>query len=312
MDSPVAGSRIRLHRDALVRLLADQPVPPAFEHGLTERGLLCVSGGEEEPAEEDLALWQERGWGLSLASYLWSRSVSYYDSGPGEEDRRSAAIESMLHERSCPLPPEPDPSAVSLQAVGDWDAPPLSAVLAKRRSVGAFRQSSVDRGALAALLYYGTSKIRACRRAASAEKPSSLLISVGAAFDIYVLVYAVDGLISGVHRYHPETNTLSLVKAGNFREAAYVALAGQPAPKNAAATILLVADFARYQWRYRHERALRNLYLEAGRLMQPLILVATALGLQTGITPAVRDEEIADLLGENSENWQALHTLTVA
>jgi hypothetical protein len=246
VDSPLAGSRVRLHRDALVRLLADQLVPPSLQDGLVERGLFKAQGGDEELREEDLALWQERGWGLSLASYAWSRSVSYYDSGPDEYTRRSEALDSMLRERTCPMPPEPDPSALVLPDPGDWEAPSLGDAIAKRRSVGAFRPNKVDQETLATLLHHGTSKMRECRRLSSNEDLHSLLISVGAAFDVYVLAYSVQGLAPGAYLYQQDPGALLLKNAGNLREPARLALAGQPDPTNAAATILLVADFDRY------------------------------------------------------------------
>jgi SagB-type dehydrogenase family enzyme len=194
---------------------------------------------------------------------------------------------------------------------GEWQAPPLDEVIANRRSIGTFRSYELDREVLATLLHHGTRKIRECRRLSSSGDPRSLLISVGAAFDVYVLVFALEGLDSGAYHYELEPPGLSLKRLGNLREEARTALAGQPDPTNAAATILLVADFDRYHWRYRHERALRNLYLECGRLMQPLVLTATGLGLRTGITPAIRDELIAPLLALDNGNWQALHTLTI-
>jgi SagB-type dehydrogenase family enzyme len=184
-------------------------------------------------------------------------------------------------------------------------------VIANRRSIGTFRPNKLDQDVLATLLYHGTSKIRECRRLSSGGDPRSLLISVGAAFDVYVVVFTVEGLNPGAYRYELEPPALSPKKLGDLQEETRTALAGQPDPTNAAATILLVADFDRYQWRYRHERALRNLYLESGRLMQPLILTATGLGLHTGITPAIRDELIPPLLALDNGNWQALHTLTI-
>ncbi|MGH3720573.1 MAG: SagB/ThcOx family dehydrogenase [Pseudonocardiaceae bacterium] len=277
-----------------------------------ERGLLDAHGGDEEPRERDLALWQERGWGLSLPSYAWSRSVSYYDSGPDEYARRSEALDSMLRERTCPMPPEPDPSAITLPDPHDWEASSLGDAITKRRSVGAFRPNKTDQEALATLLHHGTSKIRECRRHLSGEDPHNLLISVGAAFDVYVLIYSVQGMVPGAYLYEQESGALSSRQVGNLRESVRAALAGQPDPTNVAATVLLVVDFDRYQWRYRHERALRNLYLECGRLMQPLILVATSLGLQTGITPAIRDHLVGAMLGLDLGNWQALHSLTIS
>ena len=310
IDSPVAGSRVRLHRDALVHLLAGQPGPASLLDGLAEHGLLDENG-DEQWSHEDLAVWQEHGWGLSLSSYAWSRSVPYHDSGPDEHTNRSEALDSMRSERPCPTPPAADPSAVPLRPPDQWQTLRLDQVIANRRSVGTFRSNKLDQETLATLLYHGASKIRECRRLSSSADPRKLLVSVGAAFDIYTVVFAVEGLDSGVYLYELEPPALSLKRLGDFREETRTALAGQPDPTNAAATILLVADFDRYQWRYRHERALRNLYLECGRLMQPLILTGTALGLRTGITPAIRDELVAPLLARDNGNWQALHTLTI-
>lgn len=182
----------------------------------------------------------------------------------------------------------------------------------KRRSVGAFKPNTLGPETLSTLLYHGTRKIRECRRLSSGVDTESLLISVGSALDVYVLVYSVLDIRPGAYLYEMEPGSLSLKRSGDIRESIVGALAGQPDPTNAAATVLLVADFDRYQWRYRHERALRNLYVECGRLMQPLILMATALGLQTGITPAIRDHLVGAVLAREPGNWQALHTLTVS
>lgn len=311
IDSPTAGSRIKLHRDALVHLLAGRVVPDFLKAELARRGLYCYRQDDEKWPREDLQLWQEHGWGLSLSTYAWSRTVKYHDSGPEENENRVSALRAMLVERSCPPPPVTDSFATPVRHFHHWDSLTVSEALSNRRSLGTFRRGKIKKIALDMLLHYGTRKLRECRHLASTGCIRNVLISVGSAIDIYLIVFAVEGLHPGVYLYEPERSTLVLRKLGNFQTETHQALAGQPDPTNAAVTIIFVADFDRYQWRYRHERALRNLYVEAGRLMQPLILAATAIGLGTGVTPAIRDELIPPLLRLDNLNSQALHTLTV-
>ncbi|WP_282793773.1 nitroreductase family protein [Streptomyces sp. CC224B] len=87
-------------------------------------------------------------------------------------------------------------------------------------------------------------------------------------------------------------------------------LVGQPAPLSAAATVLLVADFERYQWRYRHERALRHLWLDAAHAMGYLLLSATALEKSTHISPAARDSAANACLGLSDARHQVMYCLS--
>jgi nitroreductase len=69
-------------------------------------------------------------------------------------------------------------------------------------------------------------------------------------------------------------------------------------------------DVSQYQWRYRHERALRNLYIESGNLFQRVLVVATALRLSGLPTPAFSDETVAALLNLNSVRQFPVYSLT--
>lgn len=72
-----------------------------------------------------------------------------------------------------------------------------------------------------------------------------------------------------------------------MREVMQRCLIGHEGPASAACTLILSVEFERYQWRYRHERALRNLYVETGRIAHHLLLQATAHGLGTHILYAL-------------------------
>jgi hypothetical protein len=101
------------------------------------------------------------------------------------------------------------------------------------------------------------------------------------------------------------------VRPGNHREAMIGVLQGMRSPKTAAWTLGLVADFPRYQWRYRHEHALRRLYVEAGFVGQELLALGLAYNLGTLVTPAQKDSAYLDLHGLTADRYAPVYTLTM-
>lgn len=322
IDSPVTGARVRVHRDALAALLAGRPVPAEFLAGLRQRGLLTDSEGTSDchgqfPAAVELCRWQERGWGLSLSYYLWSRRSRFLEDGPDGARIRTAVLTGMEAQEKCPAPvTAPADEWVDIAAHSAREAsrmPSLGETLTRRKSL--FRPSggTLTRADLALLLENGTVRFRRARRVADGNGPvGRLLVSFGSAIDIYVIVYRSPNVANGIYLLDPLSDRLLLARNGDFLGGAREALLAHPDPQRAAATIVLVGDFPRYQWRYRHERALRNLWIDAGRIMQDVLLSATALDMQTGITPAVSDSRFASLLGLASRDCQVLHTLTIS
>jgi hypothetical protein len=65
------------------------------------------------------------------------------------------------------------------------------------------------------------------------------------------------------------------------------------------------------QWQYRHNRTLRAFYVDAGKIVQHLILIATAHRLSTAMSAAINDSKICELLKMDPENEQAFFTLSV-
>ena len=317
IDSPIPSSRIRLHRDALARLLAGADVPGPLLAGLRNRQLIDSEHVQPHPATpsaEGLAAWREHGWGLSMSYYLWSRRYRFQDDGDDGAERRTATLTGMALREPCPQPsPLDDCPTIALDRTTTWQLPPLGEVLERRRSSLKPQGSPIRLTDLSILLLEGARRFRASRIAATVPGPvTNLLISYGSAIDIYVLVYRSDDLDPGVYRFDPPTCALALLRKKPIDEQARAALLAHPDPRHAVATIVLAADFTRYQWRYRHERALRNLWVDTGRIMQELLVTATALDLTTGITPAVDDTAFLALLGLERQDHQVLHTLTVA
>lgn len=86
---------------------------------------------------------------------------------------------------------------------------------------------------------------------------------------------------------------------------------GQNVFENASLSLFYSVNFLRYQWRYRHERALRNLYIESGRLMQKTIVIAEYLDAGSFITPALKDHKLASLLNLDTVDEVVLYSQTI-
>jgi hypothetical protein len=73
---------------------------------------------------------------------------------------------------------------------------------------------------------------------------------------------------------------------------------------------MLIADFERYQWRYRHEGALCTLYLNAGQIINEILLLTTLFNFKTHVSPAIRDSQALSLVGLKKDRHQVLYILS--
>jgi nitroreductase len=78
-------------------------------------------------------------------------------------------------------------------------------------------------------------------------------------------------------------------------------------------SFLFTADFERYQWRYRHSRALRNILMDLASLAHRLILATTALEHDNFLSPAIADQEAEELLNIDHREFEeaALYVVSV-
>jgi SagB-type dehydrogenase family enzyme len=307
--SRLTGRRFMVDRDAIAAMLI------AGDSGMAERFESLGIMGEAETEPPGLIQWLDRGWDEAIETYLASRSVPFIEDTVAPEERdhaRSQAVRALLAEQPIPRPPSAGPAAVPLpRPAADFGGESLGGVLARRRSTPYFSGIPVTADALAAVLWNGLHMLRVNRSIEPSERPLEALQSIGSAFDTYVLSYDMTGLSHGCYFYEPERHMVELRKSGQHQAKFEELLIGQPSPRRASAAILLVIDFSRYQWRYRHERALRSLYFEAGRLMQHLLVAATAQGMLTHVTPAMKDTAVLEFLGLPKKTYQAAYCLTL-
>jgi SagB-type dehydrogenase family enzyme len=215
---------------------------------------------ETAPRQEQdvVSDWISKGWRPSLEYFLWSELPSRSYPRPG-----SAAAHARWQELPHPT--------------RDRLVPSVGALLVGRRTVRVFDRRPLASADLAGIV----------------ELPG---IYLGAGVSFRLVAYDVDGLSPGVWTIDERRRRAHLGVAGEFREEMSAIMCGMSAARTASLTLVLVVDMQQRQRAYPYERALRELYVDLGRLSQHLIIAAEALGLGCLITPATNDRKLAALL----------------
>lgn len=122
--------------------------------------------------------------------------------------------------------------------------------------------------------------------------------SAGATYplEIYVVAGNVENLQTGLYQYLPQGHSLKLISNVDLRNQLTAAAFGQHMIKNAPATIVIAADFARTTRRYGN-RGIMYVHIEVGHSGQNIYLQAEALDLGTVAIGAFDEKQVKNLLG---------------
>ncbi|WP_406661628.1 SagB/ThcOx family dehydrogenase [Methanolobus sp. ZRKC3] len=125
--------------------------------------------------------------------------------------------------------------------------------------------------------------------------------SAGALYplEIYLVAGNVRGLDPGVYRYVPEGHSLVLTAEGDRRKELSEVSLSQPQIKNAAADIVIAAEYSRTMIKY-GDRGIRYAHIEVGFAAQNVYLQAIPLGIGTCAVGAFYDDDVADDIGLQS------------
>jgi nitroreductase len=235
-------------------------------------GLTLNETAESDPVRAD---WLAKGWRPSLEYFDWS-----------EEDWAGGSGGDLA----------PEPAAKAVGSGWNWgelaERAPASQrtvgdVLVRRRTARSYDPSGLDQTSFAGILHDFFALMDATRGSSGFR----------AGLKFAAIVYGVNGLTSGVWNLHPATESATLAKPGQLRQALCDLMCGMQAAQTAAATVVLVADFPQRQHRFPYDRALRELYIEVGRIAQWLIVACEARGAGCLITPATNDKVFCEVLG---------------
>jgi SagB-type dehydrogenase family enzyme len=123
--------------------------------------------------------------------------------------------------------------------------------------------------------------------------------SAGALYpmDVYAVLgpESVDRIAAGVYHFEPEDHVLSLVNAGDARDAVSRACLSQMWMAKAPLLLVITAEYGRITGKY-GRRGERYAMIESGHIGQNIFLQAEALGLKAGIVGAYQDQKLVETM----------------
>lgn len=256
--------------------------------------------------------WRGKNWTAALPMYLASLSPSYHDTGAGGATTADEVLDHYA--RQSDPPPSFTPRGARLPLVPPTDSSHSrrSTVesLRLRRSCRRFSGATVGLETMSTLLYEAMAGVRSARHAADRLGDRGLRVSFGSAIEIFVIPHNVAGLAHAAH-YDVKSHALTIQSARIDPDHYVQALFGQRAPETAGFSVALVLNLLRYAWTYRHERALRSLFLEVGRIGQGLIIAAGRLDMAALPTPAIDDRRMCQLLEVDGRRFYPAYSITI-
>ena len=224
-----------------------------------------------------------------------------------ERDRELQLSSFRAVKRSRHLPAVRLPAPAALES-------PLGAVLARRRSVRRFADRPVALGQLAAVLEAGYGRSgQLLGEAPDGTGPQLRTVPSGGALyplELCLFAWRVAGLRRGLYHLDPLRRVLERVRGGDEREAV-LARTVYPEPVGGCATLLAVtAVFWRTRFKY-GLRGYRFALMEAGHLVQNVLLAATALGLGAVPLSGFYDRPMDELLELDGVNESMVYAVAI-
>lgn len=180
---------------------------------------------------------------------------------------------------------------VILPEAQGWPSMSVEQSIRERRSPLVFRAGAIALDQLAVVLEL-------------AQQPRAYARTTGV--DLYIMVYAVEGLEQGLYRYLPLRRRLALVRRGDLRRPMVRICLGQKNAGSAAVACLMVGRLTEATVRGRHRRY-RDLLIESGEIGQRIYLAAESLALAARNLAAFRDDALNALLGLNGQDLAVVH-----
>lgn len=257
---------------------------------------------------EGVDLWFRRNWIPSICHHSVAARFEGADSSDHSMQIRKSVI--SRYETNGPLPARYTSLSRKIllpQPIKEDDEFLIDS-MERRRTIRAFRTFDISPQLISNVLWNGLKLVRDTRRAAT-NHPMGILHSFGVGCEIFCVIHSATGVAEGAYHYDVEDHSLALVRSAVSRKWIWKVLNYQRAPLTAAITIFLVLDFAQAQWRYRHERALTNQFMDIGRVAQRIILSGEHLDLGSFMSPALMDSSVRRIFRLNLERYYPVHAI---
>jgi SagB-type dehydrogenase family enzyme len=282
--------------DLLGSLLDYSSASVAREIGrLLESGALLLD--ETAEARRDAEFVSNWEWGATAGLYHFGiRDTRYFSDEEGLRWLRE-------HRRGRPPPPlmlrnDGFARVVTLPAPS---RSPLLEIIRARRSRRAFGADPITCQDLADCLHAGLGIVGFVEHPDLGRMPLKNTPSGGARnpFEAYVYASNVRDLARGVYHYSASEQSLGLIGNEDLPRGSDL-IGGQAWGDSAAALVLLLANFERTMWKYPHPAGYRVVLIEAGHIVQNILLVAASRGIDAAPTAAISDSAAERAIGKPS------------
>lgn len=215
----------------------------------------------------------------------WQVSLDFYLSTPSKESntlKASTVLEQPENDVDITLPDNKDKDFLS----------PVEALL-QRKTYRKFQDCPLSQGVLSRLLK---------------ELKEELFSGI---WKYYIVIFNIEGIEPGIYRYCPKRHGLLLTRLGLFRKEIVQLLCGMAASSTAAFLIILAVDLKIAMKNFPYDRALREIYIDSGRLAQKLLIK----GMQNLIgglpSPAMQDTQLCSFLEINPTDCIPIYNVTM-
>jgi SagB-type dehydrogenase family enzyme len=262
---------------------------------LTVSEASCVYGDEGVSLDDPAETYHE-------ASKLYPSTVARQVAGssrlsvtPELQVSATRAVRRNLHRRALVLPPPLAPAVTLAQALG------------ARRSERGFASGDITFRELATVLHAGYGVTRPAGR--DEPQPLRAVPSGGGLYplEVYAMLARVEDAEPGLYHLDPLRPALEVLSLGASPLAVLKEAAVYPEiVEGCAATLLITGMFWRSRFKY-GLRGYRFTLLEAGHLVQNVLLMCVALGLAAVPLGGFYDRPVDELLGADGVNESVLY-----
>ncbi len=277
--------------------------------GNLQKHQILINDLSDYPVDQ-ISMWQNHKWLNALIYHLKSQNINCIDDKRKSEKQDRRIFPKRALSKNEIWKRVPSVKFVSFQKPAGIDLKKINVekTLLKRSSCLSLRAKNIKKEELGELLSLSNKDLVFYRR--KIEKSTrSFYESRFIALETYVVIHKVKGIEAGVYFYDPKDHQLCLVSWGDFRMQVADICIGQTKAGSGAFSIFITACLERYMSRYKHERAYRNLLTNTAELAQQYIFFATALGLNTWLTPAIIETQAANLLKIDNKTEIPIYTV---
>lgn len=197
-----------------------------------------------------------------------------------------------------------DPFIIDLPSPSYSSQTSIEEAIKSRSSIRSYSDSAITLDNISQILWAAYGITRPNKLYKTLRGGNRTVPSAGALYplEFYICSGNISGLDDGIYWYRSDGHKLIRIIAGDLRNEISSATFGQKYFKNAAAIIILTADFSRTESKYGNRGITRYVYLEAGHSAQNIYLQATSLNIGVCVVGAFNDKKISELIKMKNEN----------